>query len=117
YKSFDKTFLQMGGKKMKLSIYVCESCGKTSVPKRLICPACKSTNFTTKELEGEGKVYSFTKINVSSVEFKHLTPYYVVLVDLPTGERITGRTLDDIQIDDTLQLVDVDNGAYIWAKG
>lgn len=101
---------------MKLSVHVCEECGNTSVPARLICPSCRAVGFRKEEIEGTGSVYTFTKINISSVEFKHLTPYYVVLVDLISGERVTGRIKEEIQINDKVELVDIEEGAYIFRK-
>ncbi|MCM3568510.1 Zn-ribbon domain-containing OB-fold protein [Neobacillus mesonae] len=101
---------------MKLSVHVCEECGHTSIPARLICPSCRAVDFREEEREGKGTVYTFTKINISSVEFKHLTPYYVVIVDLPTGERVTGRMAEEVQINDVVELAAMEQGAYIFKK-
>ncbi|MRX53814.1 nucleic acid-binding protein [Bacillus idriensis] len=94
--------------------FVCASCGKSSVRERVVCPACKSTEFNQQQTEGIGKVYSFTKIHISSEEFKHLTPYYIVVVDLASGDRVTGRIKEDVNINNSVILTSFKDGVYTF---
>lgn len=100
---------------MNFEKIVCEACGKSSVRSRMVCPVCKSTEFIKQQTEGTGKVYSFTKINISSEEFKYLTPYSIVVVDLSSGDRVTGRIKENVRIDDNVNLSSIVDGAYIFS--
>lgn len=69
-----------------IEIYECAQCNQKYVQRKWICPNCHHITFHQKKVKGEGKVFSFTKIHVSSKGFAHLTPYIIVLIDL--SERI-----------------------------
>jgi len=67
----------------------CPRCGKTFFPKKSICPSCfVDEPLEVVELQGKGKVYSFTIIHQGPKGFK--TPYATLYVDMPEGVRIFG---------------------------
>lgn len=101
---------------MNFEKFVCAACGKSSVRARIVCPTCKSSEFNQQQTKGIGKVYSFTKIHISSEEFKHLTPYYIVVVDLDSGDRVTGRIKEEILINEAVELLSYKEDVYTFSR-
>lgn len=69
-------------------------------------------------ISGEGKVFSLTRIHVTSEEFSHLTPYTVVLVELSNGLKVTGRIegSDKVEINDAVTCISNDENSYLFQK-
>jgi len=66
-------------------------------------------------LNGRGEVYSYTKIHAAPKDYADIAPYYIILVDLDEGLRITGRYTDQsVEIDQKVQIDTVNNNAYIF---
>ncbi|MFC5735860.1 Zn-ribbon domain-containing OB-fold protein [Cytobacillus gottheilii] len=99
-----------------IQVFECTGCQKQFVQRKWLCPVCKGTSFKKAEEEGAGKVFSFTRIHVTSKEYAHLAPYTVVLIDTPSGLRITGRLSEEVQINDEVKCVEQDGDAYIFEK-
>ncbi|RNF40194.1 Zn-ribbon domain-containing OB-fold protein [Planococcus salinus] len=98
-----------------MKIYSC--CGKDSIAKKYYCPSCGESEFKEREVNGEGSVYSFTKIHIAPSEFAHIAPYNVVLVDLDEANaKITTRIEEDVEIGDKVTLDRIEDGAYIYKK-
>ncbi len=99
-----------------VQVYECNQCEKQYVQKKWVCPNCQHTEFQSKEVTGAGKVYSFTKIHVTSQEFAHITPYTVALIELENGLRVTGRLSETIEINDDVTCVSNEENTYIFVK-
>ncbi len=72
----------------------CKSCGKICLPPRPICPDCNGTNLEWKELSPDGKIKTFTVINVPLSNMVGRSPYTVAVVELDDGLYISGNILD-----------------------
>ena len=99
-----------------VSIYECTKCKKKYVQRKWICPTCRHTELIEKECNGKGKVFSFTRIHVSSSEFAHLTPYTVALIDLEDGVRITARIQEEVNINDHVSCISNQDNTYVFTK-
>ncbi|WP_458411773.1 Zn-ribbon domain-containing OB-fold protein [Schinkia sp. CFF1] len=99
-----------------VQVYECTKCAKKFVQRKWICPTCKNTEFQIKEISGEGKIFSFTTIHVSSQEFSHLTPYTVALIELQEGVRLTGRITEKVEINDKVTCISNEDNTYIFGK-
>lgn len=97
-------------------VHECGQCGKKFIQRKWVCPVCKHTEFHQKDINGEGKVFSFTRIHISSSEFAHLTPYTVALIDLEDGVRVTGRLKEEVEINDSVTCIANDENAYVFSK-
>jgi hypothetical protein len=87
----------------------CNKCGFISFPPRLICPRCKSKSFETINLNGEGKILTYTIIRVGPDKFSKETPYAVAIIELNEGVKLTAQVtdcdLDKIEIGAKVKLV------------
>ena len=96
---------------------VCGECGYQTFPPRADCPECMSDQFSFKEYNGKGVVYTFTKTEAAPTGFDDEVPYTIVVVELEEGGRLlawSGDTLDPdaITIGNPVQVV-----PRIWEKG
>jgi len=76
----------------------CSACGVISFPPRDICPGCRSKEFTSVNLKGEGTLVTFTVVRVASDIFARQTPFAVGIVELADGVRITTQ-IADVDVD------------------
>jgi hypothetical protein len=64
----------------------CLSCSRLRYPISTICPHCLSTELEWVEVDGRGKVYSFTVFrHVYNEAWRERVPYAVALVQLDAG--------------------------------
>jgi uncharacterized OB-fold protein len=68
----------------------CNKCGTVLLPPKPMCTNCLSSNLKWVELEGTGKLLSYTVIHVAPVQFQSLAPYTVGIVELKSGLRLPG---------------------------
>lgn len=97
-------------------VHECAQCGKKFIQRKWVCPDCKHTEFDKKEINGEGNVFSFTRIHISSSEFAHLTPYTVALIDLEDGVRVTARLKEEVDINERVKCISNHENAYVFSK-
>ncbi len=71
----------------------CKSCGAVIAPPKGMCYSCGGTDFEWTAVSGKGKLVSYTVIHVAAEEFQEETPYFVAIVELEEGTRITARLL------------------------
>ncbi|MFX1579585.1 MAG: Zn-ribbon domain-containing OB-fold protein, partial [Promethearchaeota archaeon] len=57
------------------------------------CYGCGSNNMEWTDVSGKGKLVSFTVIHVAPEEFVEEVPYYVAIVELEEGTRVSARLL------------------------
>ncbi len=73
---------------------VCKKCGKWFFPARLVCDACKSTEFETRAMRRTGKILAHTIIRVPPSPFADQAPFAVAVVEMDDGPRITTQVVD-----------------------
>lgn len=73
--------------------YKCVDCGAVIAPPSGSCYSCGSSNMEWTEVSGKGKLISFTVIHVAPDEFTEEVPYYIAIIELPEGTRISARLL------------------------
>ncbi|MFW9851250.1 MAG: Zn-ribbon domain-containing OB-fold protein [Candidatus Thorarchaeota archaeon] len=73
--------------------YKCVDCGMVIAPPSGTCYGCGSTRMEWTEVSGKGKLVSFTVIHVAPEEFQAEVPYYVGIVELEEGTRVTARLM------------------------
>lgn len=75
----------------------CNSCGKNYFPPRAICPICHRKSVGKIEplkFKGEGAIFSFSEVHEGIDERATLKPYFVAMVELDEGPKITGQVID-----------------------
>lgn len=78
-------------KNNKLLGLKCQKCGNTNIPPRMVCSQCESTDMEIVALRGQGKIKTFTTINVAPEGRENEVPYTVVLVELDEGPWVMGN--------------------------
>ncbi len=104
---------------MQIQIRRCPSCKEKYLNDMDICPACLDVTFTERiEINGSGKIYSFSRVHVAPEQFKSIVPYYLAIIDLDEGPRMMGRIQtqegDHVRIDAPVELISVEDG-YVFA--
>lgn len=73
----------------------CNNCDSVFFPPRSVCPECRRIGkLESYELNGKGKIISYTVIRVPQEGFEDETPYILAIVELEEGPRITGQITD-----------------------
>ena len=72
----------------------CNECGTVLLPPKPMCTKCLSANLKWIELEGTGKLLSYTVIHIAPEQFQSITPYSVGIVELQNGLRLPGMIRD-----------------------
>jgi uncharacterized OB-fold protein len=78
-------------KQNKLLGLKCKQCGTITVPPKIACENCASTDLDIVELSGNGKIQTFTTVFVPSEGREGECPYVIVLVELDEGPWIMGN--------------------------
>jgi uncharacterized OB-fold protein len=71
--------------------FKCIDCGAVIAPPSGTCYACGSNKMEWTDVSGNGKLVSFTVIHIAPEEFQEEAPYYVGIVELQEGTRVTSR--------------------------
>ena len=69
----------------------CNLCGTITVPPKMVCRQCTSTDMDIVELSGQGKIQTFTTVFVAPEGREDECPYTIVLVELDEGPWIMGN--------------------------
>jgi len=85
-------------KQNKLLGLKCKQCGAITVPPKITCGQCTSTDIDIIELGGKGKIQTFTTVFVAPEGREDEVPYVIVLVELDEGPWLMGN-LTDIEPD------------------
>ncbi|MDF2444537.1 MAG: hypothetical protein JWR01_2740 [Subtercola sp.] len=113
--AFDLATVTSGTDDPRLVGSLCQNCGATYFPQRLICFECRSEALEPHLLPSTGALYAWTTVHVSSTR---QTPYTVGYIDLPGGLRIlsdiTGPLTDD-DFDAEVHLVVGDSGGWSFS--
>ena len=68
----------------------CTECGTVLLPPKPMCTKCFSTNLNWIELEGAGKLLSYTVIYIAPEQFQSIIPYTVGIIELKNGLHLPG---------------------------
>jgi uncharacterized OB-fold protein len=68
----------------------CGQCKRVTAPPRAVCPHCGSSDLAWSELQGKGRLLTYTVIHVSPAQFQAFAPYPVGIVELGEGVRLPG---------------------------
>jgi uncharacterized OB-fold protein len=74
----------------KLMAAKCLKCGKIHLPPRPICDNCYSQEFVWHQIQGKGKLLTYTIIYVAPQQFQAMAPYSVGIIEFVAGLRIPG---------------------------
>ncbi|UOQ91925.1 OB-fold domain-containing protein [Halobacillus shinanisalinarum] len=100
---------------MGLTAKYCINCDHTLSTDKYYCPVCFSDRLEEKRLSGRGEIYSFTNIYAVPKPLADQAPYYIVLVDLEEGLRVTARyNGDHVEIGKKVELESIDRRAYYF---
>ena len=101
YKEYSEALMEN-----KLLGLKCQECGSITVPPKMTCQKCTSPNMEIVELKGEGKIRTFTTVNVAPEGREDEVPYAILLVELDEGPWLMGN-LDGIDpATATMELID-----------
>jgi len=77
-------------KDCKVLAHKCKKCGNMQLVTIVFCSKCYSHDFEVVEVEGKGKVVTYTIQNVAPVEYEKYAPYAWAVVRLDAGFNISG---------------------------
>lgn len=90
-----------GLKEGKFLVTKCKSCGNISFPPQSDCPRCMSNEHEWVELKREGKLLTYTLVQVTPASFVDNDPYIVAIAEFQDGIKILawleGAKLDKIE--------------------
>ena len=73
--------------------YRCVDCGMIIAPPSGTCYGCGSSNMEWAEVSGKGKLVAFTVIHIAPDEFAEEVPYYIAIIEIEEGTRVSARLL------------------------
>jgi uncharacterized OB-fold protein len=83
----------------RLTGMLCQDCGAKMLPRRLVCPQCRSRNLELHQFQGEGTVYSYTTVYDAPTGYEGFVPYLGALVRLDEGPLVAAQ-LTDVEPDE-----------------
>ncbi len=92
-------------KQNKLLGLKCQDCSAITVQAKMACRSCTSTNMEIVQLEGKGKIKTFTTIFVAAEGREGEAPYVVVLVELDEGPWVMGNLISIDPDEATMELI------------
>ncbi len=69
----------------------CQDCGTITAPPKMFCSKCQSTNLDIVELKRNGKIVTFSTVNVVAEGRESECPYTILIVELEEGPWIMGN--------------------------
>lgn len=76
---------------MQITILKCSACGKLAAPPHQLCPSCHQAKVGPHNVEGSGKLVSWTMIRRPPTAFRDEGFYPVAIVALDAGVPVTVR--------------------------
>ena len=73
--------------------YRCVDCGMVIAPPSGSCYGCGSNKMEWTEISGNGELVAFTVIHIAPDEFVEEAPYFIAIVELEEGTRVSARLL------------------------
>ncbi len=81
------TYLEQG----KVMATRCKRCSTRYFPPKMDCPSCLGSDIEWFQIEGSGKLATYTEVNYGPTGFEDDTPYTLAIVDFEEGLRVFGR--------------------------
>ena len=69
----------------------CKKCGRKYFPPRMDCPYCINSEIEWVEVNGKGKLLTFTQVHYGPLGFEDDAPYVLGIVEFGEGVRILSR--------------------------
>jgi len=83
----------------------CQACGAITVPPKIVCRQCAGADLEITELKGNGKIRTFTAVNVAAEGREEEAPYTIVMVELEEGPWIMGNLEGTDPADTSMELI------------
>jgi uncharacterized protein len=77
-------------KSISIECHKCKSCGNVTLDPRNICPKCGGNEIEATKCDGKGKAIDFTTVYFPPDDYKDLSPYTSILVQLSNGLKLFG---------------------------
>ncbi|MEM2759302.1 MAG: OB-fold domain-containing protein [Nitrososphaerales archaeon] len=74
----------------KVLAYKCKKCGNLQLATTIYCIKCNSQDLESVQVDGKGKVATYTIQNVAPEEYEKYKPYAWVVMKLDAGFNISG---------------------------
>ncbi|MDP2731237.1 MAG: Zn-ribbon domain-containing OB-fold protein [Dehalococcoidales bacterium] len=78
----------------------CKKCGTSYFPPKLDCPSCLNSEVEWFEIEGKGKLVTYSVVQYGPSGFEDDAPYTLGIADFGDEMRIFGRLSKGIKADD-----------------
>lgn len=78
----------------ELRMQRCSKCGQFRFRPSVVCPNCLSLEANWERLSGFARIYSFVVVHQPMVPGHNEVPYFIALVDLDEGPRMTTRVIN-----------------------
>lgn len=69
----------------------CNQCGMITVPPKIACGNCASTDMDIVQLSGKGSIQTFTTVYITAEGRESEAPYIIVMVELEEGPWLMGN--------------------------
>lgn len=105
----------------QLKVYQCHNCEFRAIIPSGYCSCCRRKNsYYPIEVEGKGKIFSYTTVYVSEERLQSETPYLLAIIECKGGLRLLGRldksNKDSIKIGTDVELIGWSDEAPIFKK-
>lgn len=86
-------------KKNQLMGTKCKKCGKVYFPPRGDCISCLGDEVEWVEINGDGKLVTYTEVNFAPTGFQEDVPYILALGLLNSGQQVFARFSKDVSLE------------------
>lgn len=105
----------------KVAAHKCKKCGNLQLATVVFCGKCYSSDFEVVEVEGRGRVATYTIQNVAPSEYEKYAPYAWVVVRLDAGFNVSGflpgiASPGDLPINSKVKIVGHDERGILLEK-
>ncbi len=98
-----------------MTVFHCSTCGRAYVNRPMYC-RCGGQEFGTKEIPGNGRIYSHTTLYAAAEPFEKDLPFQIAIVDLEGGPRLTARIAGPpVGVGDGVRLVEERDGVHYFS--
>jgi len=92
-------------KQNKLLGLKCKTCDTITAPPKMVCRECAGSDLEITELNGKGKIQTFTTVYVPPEGREEESPYIIALVELDEGPWIMGNLTGTEPAQATMELI------------
>ena len=80
----------------KLTGTICTKCGRKYFPPRMDCAQCLDSEVEWFDINGPGKLVTYSKVEFGPSGFEEVQPYVLGIVDFPEGVRVLAKISNKI---------------------